>query len=122
MRRLPSQFLIALLRLYKLTLSPAFAAMGVRCRHQPTCSTYGLEAVRRHGAWRGFWLTLSRLSRCHPFGSSGFDPVPEKLDKAPFWAISRLGDWSWRKRPLEGGDAAGCAHGKTAAKEYHAHD
>ena len=122
MRRLPALFLMALIRLYKLTLSPAFAAMGVRCRHEPNCSSYGLEAVRRHGAWRGFWLTLSRLSRCHPFGSSGYDPVPEKLDKAPIWAISRLGDWSWRKRTAHGCETAGCAHGNIGQKEHQHHD
>ncbi len=122
MRRLPALVLIALLRLYKITLSPAFAAMGVRCRHEPSCSTYGLEAVRRFGAWRGGWLTLSRLSRCHPFGSSGYDPVPEKLDKAPIWAISRLGDWSWRKRPVHGCETAGCARRNIGQEEQHHHD
>ncbi len=122
MRRLPTLILIAILRLYKVTLSPAFAAMGVRCRHEPTCSTYGIDAIRQHGAWRGGWLTLSRLLRCHPFGSHGFDPVPEVLDKAPFWAISRLGDWSWRERSLKGKSAAGCKHNKTNLEEQQEYD
>ena len=60
-------------RAYKLTLSPWF---GQSCRFLPTCSEYGLEAVRRHGPWRGAWLTLRRIARCHPWGSSGYDPVP----------------------------------------------
>lgn len=49
-----------------------------RCRYLPTCSHYAAEAVERHGAARGTWLALRRVGRCHPFGSFGFDPVPEK--------------------------------------------
>ncbi|MEM7041545.1 MAG: membrane protein insertion efficiency factor YidD [Pseudomonadota bacterium] len=52
--------------------------MGPRCRFLPTCSDYALDALARHGAIRGGWLTLRRLARCHPFGDSGFDPVPER--------------------------------------------
>jgi putative membrane protein insertion efficiency factor len=48
------------------------------CRFAPTCSEYGIEAVHAHGALRGGWLTLRRLSRCRPFGRSGWDPVPER--------------------------------------------
>lgn len=47
------------------------------CRYVPSCSTYGLEAVERHGAVKGCWLIIRRLSRCHPWGGQGFDPVPE---------------------------------------------
>ena len=47
------------------------------CRFYPTCSAYGHEAIARHGARRGLWLTVTRLVRCRPFGPSGFDPVPE---------------------------------------------
>lgn len=47
------------------------------CRYQPTCSAYALEALEQHGALRGSWLTLRRLGRCHPWGSHGWDPVPE---------------------------------------------
>ena len=62
-------------RLYRLLFSPW---IGHGCRFQPTCSAYALEALERHGALTGGWLTLRRLSRCHPWGSSGYDPVPEK--------------------------------------------
>ena len=66
----------ALLKIYKLTLSPAFMALGVRCRHEPTCSEYAAEAVRRHGFVRGGWLGLRRVARCRPDGTHGWDPVP----------------------------------------------
>ena len=48
------------------------------CRHVPSCSTYAVEAIERHGAVRGAWLTTRRLSRCHPWGTEGHDPVPER--------------------------------------------
>jgi uncharacterized protein len=47
------------------------------CRYDPSCSTYALEALERHGAARGTWLTLRRIGRCHPWGGQGWDPVPE---------------------------------------------
>lgn len=53
------------------------AARPARCRYVPTCSSYAREAIARHGAGRGTWLTMRRLARCRPFGSRGFDPVPE---------------------------------------------
>ncbi len=65
--------LILLIRLYRALLSPFFRGA---CRHEPSCSVYAEEAVRRHGAWRGAWLALRRLSRCRPFGTHGYDPVP----------------------------------------------
>jgi len=61
---------------YQRTLSPLFAAAGFACRHEPSCSRYAVEALERHGAWRGTRLALRRLLRCHPWGSSGYDPVP----------------------------------------------
>ncbi|MCL4118992.1 UNVERIFIED_CONTAM: hypothetical protein GTU68_031893 [Idotea baltica] len=46
------------------------------CRYQPTCSAYGIEAFKKHGVLKGFWLTAKRIGKCHPWGGSGFDPVP----------------------------------------------
>jgi putative membrane protein insertion efficiency factor len=67
------------------------------CRHLPTCSEYASEAVRRHGGWNGFWLAFSRIMRCHPWGSHGFDPVPEHLEgHFPWWQAWRHGRWSGR--------------------------
>ena len=65
--------LLALIRLYQLTLSPW---LGNPCRYEPTCSRYAADAIERHGAIRGVWLAAKRLGRCHPWGSSGYDPVP----------------------------------------------
>ncbi len=59
---------------YRLLVSPA---LPPSCRFLPSCSDYALEAVRRHGAWRGAALAAVRLARCHPWGGSGYDPVPE---------------------------------------------
>lgn len=62
------------LRLYKLVLSPSFTGS---CRYLPSCSDYAAEAIERHGAVAGIGLGVGRLCRCHPFGGSGYDPVPE---------------------------------------------
>jgi putative membrane protein insertion efficiency factor len=74
-----------LLKIYKLTLSPFLAALtggpGTGCRFVPTCSEYFVEAVKEHGLIAGGWLGLKRLARCHPWGDSGYDPVPEQLHK-----------------------------------------
>lgn len=65
--------MLLLIRLYQRFISPLTPPA---CRFTPTCSQYGLEAIRRHGPFRGGWLTLRRLLRCHPWGGSGYDPVP----------------------------------------------
>jgi putative membrane protein insertion efficiency factor len=76
-RKTPDRlFGIGLVRLYQLTLS---GFIGNSCRHLPTCSEYGYEAIARHGLWCGGWITLFRVARCGPGGTSGFDPVPETL-------------------------------------------
>jgi uncharacterized protein len=66
------------LDLYQLILAPFLSAQsGWSCRFEPTCSRYARIALLRHGIWRGGYLTLRRLARCHPWGSCGFDPVPQ---------------------------------------------
>jgi hypothetical protein len=65
---------------YRLLVSPF---LGRNCRFAPTCSEYALEALERHGALRGGWLALRRISRCHPWGGEGFDPVPPRRDGPP---------------------------------------
>ena len=68
-----------LLRGYKMLISPMFAGS---CRFLPSCSDYAREAVTVHGVLRGTWLAARRLSRCHPLGSSGLDPVPRRVSRA----------------------------------------
>ena len=73
MNRLAQWVLVAMVRFYQLAISPFFPPA---CRFTPSCSAYAREALTRHGACRGFFLTLKRLARCHPWGGSGYDPVP----------------------------------------------
>ena len=81
-RRSPAALiLLALLRVYKLTLSPLLAASPFfvgACRFSPSCADYAAEAIRVHGAARGGWLAARRLVRCQPFCAGGHDPVPHK--------------------------------------------
>ncbi len=72
-RTLPSRVLIGLARGWQLSFS---VVLPPTCRFQPSCSTYAIEAVTRFGALRGGWLAARRIANCHPFGGSGFDPVP----------------------------------------------
>ncbi|MGB0748595.1 MAG: membrane protein insertion efficiency factor YidD [Magnetospiraceae bacterium] len=74
MTKLLSALFRFLIRAYQLVLSPV---IGGRCRYQPSCSQYGLDAIAAHGPFRGGWLTLRRLARCHPWGGYGYDPVPD---------------------------------------------
>lgn len=83
--------------LYKRTLSPLFFVLGARCRHLPVCSDYAADAFRLHGFATGFWLTFSRLCRCHPLGSHGFDPAPAEMPDHG-WRFWRNGDWAWTER------------------------
>ncbi|WP_425353383.1 membrane protein insertion efficiency factor YidD [Salinicola halophyticus] len=72
--KLATWLLTALIQVYRYGISPL---LGPRCRFWPTCSSYALEAIRLHGPWRGGWLAIRRLSKCHPFHAGGVDPVPE---------------------------------------------
>lgn len=68
-----TQVLLLTIRFYQRFVSPA---LPNTCRFYPTCSQYGYEAIRRYGAFKGGWLTLKRLARCHPLHPGGYDPVP----------------------------------------------
>lgn len=68
-----SKIFIFLIRFYQGAISPLFPAT---CRYTPTCSEYGVEAIKKHGPFKGGWLTIKRIGSCHPFGGSGYDPVP----------------------------------------------
>ncbi|HNQ61302.1 MAG TPA: membrane protein insertion efficiency factor YidD [Bacteroidia bacterium] len=72
-KKIFSGIFIALIRLYQGAISPFFRAS---CRFNPTCSQYGIEAIKKYGPLKGGLLTLKRLSRCHPWGGHGYDPVP----------------------------------------------
>jgi putative membrane protein insertion efficiency factor len=72
---MPARVGLALIRAYKLVLSPWFAGS---CRYVPGCADYTTEAIQRHGLLRGGWLGMRRLARCHPFGGHGYDPVPHR--------------------------------------------
>lgn len=72
------KLLIWLIKGYRTFISPLIPPT---CRFQPTCSKYGLEAIQRFGPWRGSYLTMKRILRCHPFNPGGYDPVPSKSSK-----------------------------------------
>jgi putative membrane protein insertion efficiency factor len=81
----------ALIGLYRYTFS---ALVGFHCRHLPTCSEYADRALARHGLWAGGWMTLARLLRCHPWGSSGLDFVPDTAPERARWYLPwRYGRW-----------------------------
>src|SRR5271170_2461035 len=81
----------AAVKVYRLTLSPL---IGLNCRHLPTCSQYADEAFERHGFWAGGWMTLARVLRCQPFGTSGLDFVPDRLPPRARWFVPwRYGRW-----------------------------
>ncbi|UCC48240.1 MAG: membrane protein insertion efficiency factor YidD [Gemmatimonadota bacterium] len=67
------KLIVMLIRGYQVAISPLLPAS---CRYTPSCSQYAVEALQRHGALRGSWLAVRRLSRCHPFRPGGYDPVP----------------------------------------------
>ena len=81
----------ALILAYRSTFS---ALVGFHCRHLPTCSSYADEAIDRFGLWAGGWMTLARLCRCHPLGTSGLDVVPRALPQRACWYLPwRYGRW-----------------------------
>lgn len=90
--RLPGHAGIAVIRLYRVTLS---AILGRQCRYLPTCSEYAEEAIARFGLWPGLWMAMARLQRCGPGGASGYDPVPPELPPGATWFRPwRYGRWT----------------------------
>ena len=86
--RLPQRVLMGLVHAYRLFFK---AWLGSACRFEPSCSAFALQALDRHGAARGAWLTAGRLLRCHPYCHGGHDPVPENFTKPAAGLFSRLG-------------------------------
>lgn len=92
--RLPARAARLLVRLYRYCVSPL---IGPSCRYLPTCSDYADEALHKHGLLRGGWLAAARLTRCHPWGGSGYDPVPGRVDRAREFSAPTPGG---ERRPL----------------------
>lgn len=78
MKKIISKLFIGLIRLYQAAISPY---LPPSCRYTPSCSAYGIEAIKIHGPFKGGWLTIKRVASCNPWGGSGYDPVPEKRHK-----------------------------------------
>ncbi|HAH57711.1 MAG: membrane protein insertion efficiency factor YidD [Lentimicrobium sp.] len=73
MRKLFTKLLVGIIRVYQWAVSPY---LPPSCRYTPTCSQYGIEALKKYGPLKGGWLTIKRMASCHPWGGSGYDPVP----------------------------------------------
>lgn len=73
MRQLPGKLVMLIFTIYQRAISPI---LPNACRYNPTCSQYGIEAVKKYGALKGGWLAVKRIFRCHPWGGHGYDPVP----------------------------------------------
>jgi putative membrane protein insertion efficiency factor len=90
----------ALIKAYRYSLS---ALVGRTCRHLPTCSEYADEALDRFGLWAGGWIALARICRCHPWGTSGLDFVPDRLPAHAHWYLPwRYGRWRGIKERVGG--------------------
>lgn len=73
MRKFFSFLFLRIIKIYQQAISPV---IGASCRYTPTCSAYGAEAIKKHGPFKGGWMALKRIASCHPWGKSGYDPVP----------------------------------------------
>jgi putative membrane protein insertion efficiency factor len=73
LRKIVIKILVGMVRLYQGMISPY---LGAKCRYEPTCSAYTVEALNKHGVLKGGWLSTKRICSCHPWGGKGFDPVP----------------------------------------------
>ena len=94
---LPIKVALGFIRFYQLTLS---SLIGRTCRHLPSCSEYATDALKYHGGWKGGVLAFSRIIRCNPLGSQGYDPVPEEMGDhgIKFW---KYGRWTGKHIKLE---------------------
>ena len=73
MNKIISKIFLFFVWFYQITISPL---LGANCRYNPTCSAYSKEAIKKHGPWKGLYLSIKRIGSCHPWGGSGHDPVP----------------------------------------------
>jgi putative membrane protein insertion efficiency factor len=105
----PSLFGRGLIRLYRYTLS---SLIGRTCRHLPTCSEYADEAIERFGLWKGGWMTLARLLRCHPWGTSGLDFVPQTMPAPARWYLP----WRYARWRGVNEHAGGARRGRRRAR------
>ena len=96
-RNAPRLFARGLIKVYRYTLA---SLTGFRCRHLPTCSEYADQAIDRFGLWAGGWMTLARLLRCQPFGTSGLDFVPDRVSPGARWYLPwRYARWRGTNAP-----------------------
>ena len=89
-KKLVKAFLILLIKTYQKTISPMF---GQKCRHHPSCSSFGIEAIEKHGPIKGIILTTARVIRCNPWSLGGFDPVPENVNYKKIKSFKLLGNY-----------------------------
>jgi len=101
----------ALVKVYRFGIAPL---IGMNCRHLPTCSDYADDALARYGLWAGGWMTLARLLRCHPWGTSGLDFIPAVRPPGARWYLP------WRYGRWRGTNAAAVAPPPDSTRETHA--